>query len=109
MKNSVQIFRNLHENDTPLILPLAWDAASAKLFANAGAKAIATSSAALSWALGYADGNNVPFDKLKAVVENILRVTDLPLSVDVEGGYSENTDKVAEKCHAACEIGNFWH
>jgi len=105
MKNSVADFRKLHVNNTPLILPLAWDAASARLFENAGARAIATSSAAVSWALGYADGNNVSFSKLLSLSENVLRVISLPLSVDVEGGYSNDPEIVAQNIQQLVDLG----
>ncbi len=59
-------FHKLHEN--LLILPNAWDAASARVVQDAGAKAIATSSAAVAWVQGYADGHHVPIANLIAVV-----------------------------------------
>ena len=92
---SFTIFKELHESNTPLLLPNAWDAASAVLFERDGASAVATSSASLAWALGYADGGTVPRDELLAAVRRIMRVIKVPLSVDMEDGYSDDADAVA--------------
>ncbi|MFZ6743917.1 isocitrate lyase/PEP mutase family protein [Undibacterium sp. JH2W] len=92
---SFSTFKELHEGNTPLLLPNAWDAASAILFERDGATAIATSSASLAWALGYADGGTVPREELLAAVRRILRVIKVPLSVDIEEGYSDDANAVA--------------
>ncbi|MES2039032.1 MAG: isocitrate lyase/phosphoenolpyruvate mutase family protein [Pseudomonadota bacterium] len=92
---SFSTFKELHEGSTPLLLPNAWDAASAILFERDGARAIATSSASLAWALGYADGGTVPRDELLAAVRRIMRVVKVPLSVDIEDGYSDDAATVA--------------
>lgn len=92
---SFSTFKELHEGSTPLLLPNAWDAASAVLFERDGATAIATSSASLAWALGYADGGTLPRDELLAAVRRIMRVIKVPLSVDIEDGYSDDADVVA--------------
>lgn len=105
MKNAASIFRSLHHNTTPLILPLAWDPASARVIESAGAKAIATSSGAVSWGLGYADGGNSPFEKVFSLAENILRVISLPLSVDVENGYSDDPKAAAQNVKRLVDIG----
>lgn len=65
----------------------------------------ATSSAAVSWGLGYADGSNLPFAKLVNLSENILRVISLPLSMDVEGGYRDNPDEVAQNVKQLVDLG----
>ena len=89
-------FRTLHAGDTVLMLPNAWDAASAALARAAGAQAIATSSAGLAWSCGYADGNALPHDHLLFAVAAICRVAgDIPVSVDFEAGYSAEPAAVA--------------
>ncbi len=93
---SFRKFKELHTSSTPLLLPNAWDAASAVLFERDGASALATSSASLAWSLGYADGGTVPRVELLAAVQRIMRVIKLPLSVDIEDGYSDDADAVAE-------------
>jgi 2-methylisocitrate lyase-like PEP mutase family enzyme len=90
-----QDFLNLHRGPAPLLLPNAWDAGSAALLQQAGATAIATSSAALAWSLGYADGSALPHDELRAVVRRILRVASVPVTIDIEDGYSSDPAQAA--------------
>jgi 2-methylisocitrate lyase-like PEP mutase family enzyme len=99
-------FRALHAGDRLLVLANAWDAASAALFAAAGAKAVATSSAGLAWSCGYADGNALPPPSLLSAVGSICAVvTDIPVTVDVEGGYSDEPDEVANLVAQLYRIG----
>ena len=74
----------------------AWDAASAVMFEKLGAEAIATTSAGFAWANGYSDGSLLPQRVLLDGVAAIARVTNIPISVDFEGGYSDDPDEVAE-------------
>ncbi len=87
-------FRQLHSSATPLLLVHAWDAASAILFQQQGAQAIATSSAALAWSLGYADGSKLPRQELLAAIRRIVRVLHVPLTVDMEDGYNDSPAEV---------------
>jgi 2-methylisocitrate lyase-like PEP mutase family enzyme len=89
-------FQALHAQSTPLLLPNAWDAASTVLLQTDGAPAIATSSAALAWSLGYADGGALPTDELLAAIRRIVRVATVPISVDLEDGYSADPRAVAD-------------
>ncbi len=100
-----QIFALLHQQKTPLVLLNSWDAASSALAAALGAKAIATSSASLSWALGYQDGNQLPFAELKSAIERINKVVDLPLTVDLENGYSLEPGEVAKQVVELVDMG----
>jgi 2-methylisocitrate lyase-like PEP mutase family enzyme len=89
-------FSALHAGDRVLVLLNAWDAASAALFAAAGSEAVATSSTGLAWSCGYADGNALPHSSLLSAVGSIRAVVPhLPLTVDVEGGYSDEARDVA--------------
>ncbi|MEJ1095748.1 MULTISPECIES: isocitrate lyase/phosphoenolpyruvate mutase family protein [unclassified Pseudoxanthomonas] len=88
-------FRQLHA-DGLLLLANAWDAGSARLIESLGAPAIATTSAGVAWAHGYADGDQLPVSHLLAAVAEIRRVIDVPLSVDIEGGYSDEPARVAD-------------
>lgn len=88
-------FLNLHNGSEPLVIPNAWDAASAALFQQAGAPAVATSSAAMAWSLGYPDGGALPRHELLAAIGRIQRVLRVPLSVDLEDGYSDTPESVA--------------
>ncbi|HVI58494.1 MAG TPA: isocitrate lyase/phosphoenolpyruvate mutase family protein [Luteimonas sp.] len=94
-------FTALHATDVPLLLPNCWDAASARLWEDAGATAVATSSAAVAWALGYADGGRLPREELLRSLRGILRVVSVPVTVDIEEGYSDDPATVAA---LACEI-----
>ena len=84
------------ERHEVLVLPNAWDAASAHIQARAGAKAVATSSAALCWALGYQDGGALPVGELLSAIRRIVRTVAVPLTVDIEDGYSDSPEEVAE-------------
>ncbi len=66
LNEKTALFRKLHGPGELLVLPNAWDAGSARLVEDTGAKAVATSSAALSWAHGYADGETIPPETLLA-------------------------------------------
>lgn len=101
--NDAALFHDLHKDF--LILPNAWDAASAKLAELAGAQAIATSSAALAWALGHADGHHLPVEKLLRTVEAIARVTALPITADAEAGYGDDVAAVEENVAALIGAG----
>ncbi len=92
-----EIFEALHRGDTPLILCNVWDGGSARLMRSLGAKAIATTSAGLAWALGIADGNRLPADLLLQAAAIIVRAApDLPVSIDMEAGYSDDPSMVAD-------------
>jgi 2-methylisocitrate lyase-like PEP mutase family enzyme len=98
-------FRRLHAPGELLVLPNAWDAGSARLVEGCGATAIATTSAGLAWSCGYADGNVLPPRVLLAAVAAIARVVTLPLTVDVEAGYSDDPQAVADTVVAVAGAG----
>src|SRR6185369_4891275 len=83
MSTASDAFRRLHAPGELLVLPNAWDASSARLVEDCGARAIATTSAGVAWALGHPDGNALPPDALVPAVAAIARVIRIPLSVDV--------------------------
>lgn len=88
-------FRDLHASGL-LILPNAWDAGSAAIMASLGAKAIATTSAGVAWGLGWPDGDFLPADRAVQACADIVRAAGgLPVSVDFEGGYSDDPATVA--------------
>jgi 2-methylisocitrate lyase-like PEP mutase family enzyme len=98
-------FAALHHGPALLILPNAWDAASALLFEVAGFPAVATTSAGLAWALGYRDGEALPAAALVPVVARIAAVLRVPLSVDLEAGYGRTPEEVAEVVMAIAGAG----
>lgn len=98
-------FVSLHQQPKPLMLPNAWDAASTVLLQMDGAQAIATSSAALAWSLGYADGGALPREELLAAIARIMRVAKVPVTVDMEDGYSNEPAAVAELIVQVARLG----
>ncbi|MEU3300103.1 MULTISPECIES: isocitrate lyase/PEP mutase family protein [unclassified Streptomyces] len=98
-------FRSLHVPGRPLVLPNAWDVASARIIAAAGASAMATTSAGVAWALGAADGDRL--DRASAVgqVAAIAAAVDLPVTADVEGGFESDEDGVAGTVRAVLAAG----
>jgi 2-methylisocitrate lyase-like PEP mutase family enzyme len=102
---SSQLFRNLHQGPGLLLLPNAWDAITARLIESLGAKAIATTSAGLAWSHGYPDGNALPEDQLIAATRDIARVIRLPLTVDIEAGYSDDPGAVARLVARILAVG----
>jgi 2-methylisocitrate lyase-like PEP mutase family enzyme len=81
-------FAELHRPGDPVILFNAWDAGSAKAVAEAGAKAIATGSASVAGAHGYADAESLPLDLALANAERVVAAVDLPVTIDFEGAYA---------------------
>ncbi|KJH68210.1 isocitrate lyase/PEP mutase family protein [Chromobacterium violaceum] len=98
-------FRRLHQDERPLLLPTVWDALSARVFEQAGFPALATSSAAVAWSLGYRDGGELPREALLAAVARISRVLQAPLSVDLEDGFGDTPAAVGETVAAVIRAG----
>lgn len=100
-----QRFRQLHDRSRVLLLPNAWDAASARVFASLGFDAVATTSGGVAWSLGYPDGEQMPLAEAIASVSRIVRVTSLPVSVDFEAGYGDLPDDVGDNVRMLIEAG----
>jgi 2-methylisocitrate lyase-like PEP mutase family enzyme len=101
-------FRRLHARgaDPILVLPNAWDAGSARLVEEAGARAVATTSAGIAWALGYADGQHVPRERMLDQVRLIVSQVRVPVTADVESGYGAGTpEDVAETVRGVIAAG----
>ncbi|WP_312708843.1 isocitrate lyase/phosphoenolpyruvate mutase family protein [Stenotrophomonas sp.] len=90
-------FAGLHRSADLLMLPTVCDAGSACLAEDCGAHALGTSSAAMAWSCGHADACVLPEAALLERVRQILRVTTLPLTVDMENGYSDDPRQVAAR------------
>ncbi len=98
-------FRRLH-TARPLILPNAWDAASARVIEAAGAPAIATTSAGVSWSLGRPDGEKLSREEMLQVVGNIVATVNVPVSADMESAYGSGSGKdVAATVQALVSMG----
>lgn len=103
--NTFQEFKSQHEQNTPLYIGNVWDVSSAMMLENKNYKALGTSSAAIATSLGYEDGEEMSFDELIQVVEAIIARTSLPLTVDIEGGYSRNPEEISKNIMRLNELG----
>ena len=103
--DKIAAFRALHIPGDPLVLFNIWDAGSAKAVAAAGAKAIATGSYGVACARGSSDGENLSLDAALANLDEILGVTDLPVSIDMEAGYGADAAAVGRSVARACAAG----
>src|SRR5882672_5966435 len=93
--NKAKRFAKLHVKGSPVILYNAWDAGSAKAIVEAGAQAIATSSWSVAAAQGYEDGEVLPMPFVEQIAGRITASVDVPVTIDFEGGYSEDDAKLA--------------
>ncbi len=98
-------FAALHVGGTPLILFNAWDAGSAKAIAEAGAKAIATGSASVAGAQGFADAQAFPLDLALANAERVVAAVPLPVTIDFEGAYALDPAAVAANAKRLAATG----
>ena len=105
MSTHAETFRRLHAGPDLLILPNGWDAGSCRVIETLGAVAVATSSAAVCWSHGYADGHHLPVDVLITTVKEITRVISIPLTCDFEGGYADDPATVGENVAKVIDAG----
>jgi 2-methylisocitrate lyase-like PEP mutase family enzyme len=98
-------FLKLHQGPEILVLANVWDVASARIVEDAGFKAIATSSAAVANSLGYPDGERITREEMLDVVHRIAAKVAVPVSADLEAGYGESAEEMAETARALIEAG----
>lgn len=98
-------FRSLHHLRSILLLPNAWDVASARIFEEAGFTAIATTSAGIAFAFGYPDGQKIAREEMLGVVARIASAVKLPVTADVEAGYGDRPEDAAETARRVIEVG----
>lgn len=94
-----------HRAPPLLLLPNAWDALSARIFVDAGFDALATTSGAVAWALGYPDGEIAPWDEVVAATRRIVRVAQAPVSADIEAGYGTTAAEVGTHVAEIIRVG----
>ncbi len=97
--------RRLHTGPRPLVLPNAWDAASARLVVKAGFPVVATSSGAIAATLGYEDNDSMPVDEAFGVIARITRSVSVPVTADVEAGYRLSPKDLVERLMDARAVG----
>jgi 2-methylisocitrate lyase-like PEP mutase family enzyme len=88
-----------------LLLPNAWDALSARIFAAAGFAAIATTSGGVSWALGHADGEAAPWDEVVSATRRIVRSVAVPVTADIEAGFGDTPEAVGKSVRDIIDAG----
>src|SRR5690242_11115440 len=89
MPGKVEVLRKLHQGPPILVLPNAWDVASARIFEEAGFPAIATSRDDVAKSLGYPDGERIPRDEMIWMVKRIALAVSVPVTADMEAGYGD--------------------
>lgn len=98
-------FRQLHRGPAVLILPNAWDVASARIFEHAGFPAIATTSAGIAFSLGYPDGQRIPREEMLARIGRIARAVQVPVTADIESGYGSTPEDAAKTTRELIQAG----
>lgn len=104
-KDKATQFAALHIKGKPLLLYNAWDAGSAKAIADSGAKAIATSSWSVAEAQGFRDGERIPVELVEKIIGRIVESVKLPVTLDFEGGYSEDDKVLADNISRILQQG----
>ncbi|MET8041577.1 isocitrate lyase/phosphoenolpyruvate mutase family protein [Micromonospora sp. NPDC005215] len=100
-----ELFRSLHTPGSPLVLVNAWDAASARIVATAGARAVATTSAGVAWSLGVSDGDVLGRDAAVELVGRVTAAVSLPVTADIESGYGATPAEVDVTIRAVLDAG----
>jgi len=98
-------FLALHDGQNILVLPNAWDVASARIFEDAGFPAIGTTSAGVANSFGYADGQKIPRKEMLAVAHRIAEAVDIPVTADVEAGFGSTPEEVADTAREVIAAG----
>jgi 2-methylisocitrate lyase-like PEP mutase family enzyme len=99
-----QLFRALHERESIFIIPNPWDVGSARFLAHSGFEALATTSMGYSFSLGRLDGS-LDREETLAYASKIVSATDLPVSADLENGFADSPEVVAETIRLAANVG----
>ncbi len=104
-KSKAIAFRAMHRGPAILVLPNAWDVASARVFEDAGFGAIATTSAGVAFSLGYPDGQKISRAEMLARVGRIARAVKVPVTADVEAGYGARPEDAARTAREVIVAG----
>lgn len=105
LRDRAQAFRALHVPGRPLVLPNAWDAASARIVEDAGAAAVATTSAGLAWALGVPDGDRLDRGRAMEAIARVTATVAVPVSADIESGFAPDAAGVTDTVRAVLAAG----
>lgn len=99
-REKAEELRRLHAAPEPLVLVNVWDAVSARVVADAGARAIATASWSIAAARGYSDGEAIPLEEMLDSIGVVARAVDLPVTADLERGFGDTGATVARALEA---------
>lgn len=105
LAEKAQTLLALHQKGSQLVLPNAWDVASARVIEEASFPAIATTSSGVAFSLGYADGQKITRDEMLTVVARIAKGVNVPVTADVEAGYGPSPDDVAATIRGVIAAG----
>lgn len=105
LREKAERLRALHHADRPLVLANVWDAASARLIEAAGFEALATSSAGVAYACGFADGEHIGRRRMLEAVKSIAGAVRVPVTADLEAGYGPGPRAVARTVEALVAAG----
>lgn len=100
-----QVLHDLHVKGNPLVLVNIWDAGSAAVIEHTGAKVIATGSWSVATAHGYEDGQAFPFTDVIENLKQIKQKVQLPITIDIEGGYGHTPEQVFQSVQMIIEAG----
>jgi 2-methylisocitrate lyase-like PEP mutase family enzyme len=113
LDSKCDLLRSLHRSGAPLVLPNAWDVATARAVVAAGFPAVATTSGGIAAALGYEDHERAPADEMLAAARRIARGVEVPVTIDAEAGYAmgpaELVAAVKEAGAAGCNLEDTDH
>lgn len=98
-------FGGMHTGKDILLLPNAWDVASARIVEESGFRAVATTSAGIAFSLGYADGQKIPRSEMLSAVARMTSAVQVPVTADVEAGYGDSPEAAAETARQVIEAG----
>jgi 2-methylisocitrate lyase-like PEP mutase family enzyme len=104
-QDKAKLFQALHTNDPVLVLANAWDVASARVVADTGAPAVATTSAGIAWTLGYPDGDAVDVDRALDLTARIAAAVDVPVTADIESGFGADAAGVGRTVRRVLAAG----
>jgi len=94
-QGKTEAFRAMHRGPQILLLPNAWDVASARVIQQAGFRAIATTSAGVAFSLGYPDGQRISRREMLEAVRRIANAVEVPVTADVEAGFGPYRERFA--------------
>ena len=104
-RKKAESFRALHHGQDVLLLANVWDVATARIVEQAGFPALATTSAGISFAHGYPDGQKIPADRMITAIAQIAAAVNVPVTADVEAAYGPKPEDAARTARSVIETG----